>query len=257
MAAALISHDGSASIATIAGQQSRTEEVFLEVQSIGSAELKIVCGDISSSATWPMTRTCRMCLRLKPAWARIDGTIFFLIHHQGRRLRLIRDAKALREGGAPTYYFLDFVDEDEFETKAAVAAIRFERTGQPSRNNLYNDWLAVRGEYRPLPGQAWLPYSERRAQRRKTAKLIRFAKAIASDDLPLAERAGDSRYRIFSHDWGYVRVDRISPKVNLADSFEYTCGYNRKIEQSPNPQRAKALACAAALLLDFPHVANK
>lgn len=196
---------------------------------------------------------------IEAAWARIDGTIYFLIPFQDRRLRLIRDPKTIREGGAPTYHFLNLVDDAGFETKAAVAAIRFERSNQPSGKNLYNDWLAVRDRYRriPEPDMDWYTYSQRRAQRKRTAKLIRFAKTIPFNELPSAERAGPTRFRVFSPDWGYVRVDRTSPGLDLADSFEYKCGYNRNIQQSPDPVRVQAVACAAALLLDFPQLAGE
>jgi len=196
--------------------------------------------------------------QVEGAWARIDGAVHFLIAFPDRRLRLVRDPSAVREGGAPTYELQSYMDRREQEL-AAVAAIRFEQSNQPSRNNLYNEWLAVCEDFKPSDVKDGEPFllAKKRRQREKMCELIRFAKTLPFSDVPTVERVDPTRFRVSSVDWGYVRVDRSAPKLDLVDSFEYTCAYNRNIEQSPDPERARALACAAALLLDFPQLARK
>jgi hypothetical protein len=83
------------------------------------------------------------------AWARIDGTVHFLIAFPTYSLMLTRYPAASQDRRAPVYAVrecgrsapFDAAWDDEIRTKAAIAAIRFERTHEPSRNNLYNGWV--------------------------------------------------------------------------------------------------------------------
>jgi hypothetical protein len=60
-----------------------------------------------------------------------------------------KSLKYARLGGAanyetPWFSWLPYAERDKTSTLAKVAALRFERTHEPERHNLYNDWDKVK-----------------------------------------------------------------------------------------------------------------
>jgi hypothetical protein len=85
--------------------------------------------------------------RVERAWARIDGSVEFLLAFGEKKARNRKTLEYARLGGAPVYEMLaswsPFDDYEKRWSLAAVAALRFEQTGEPERHNLYNNWDIV------------------------------------------------------------------------------------------------------------------
>ena len=89
------------------------------------------------------------------AWARIDGSIAFLVSFAGKKARVTKIMEYARLGGAPAYHSINILGicepHDEYRKMcdlAALAAVRFERTHKPEENNLYNNWDIVQAHRR-------------------------------------------------------------------------------------------------------------
>ena len=102
------------------------------------------------------------------SWARIDGSVAFLVSFGDKKARIAKSLEYARLGGAPAYEAINLLgvcgaegDYGKLHERAAVAAIRFERAHQPERHNLYNDWDIVQA-HRRARDWAWDEESYRR-----------------------------------------------------------------------------------------------
>ena len=191
------------------------------------------------------------------ACARIDGSIIFLVSSGERKARTTKTLEYARLGGAPTYETSILgVPYDEYAktcTLVAVAALRFERNHRPEKHNLYNDWDKVQAHRRERD-RRWNENVYRREcvkeNRENLSRLLKLARA-APEKLPKvfsirsSGRQKDFRVRF---PWGAVWVQRY--QFSLLESPEYRC--NASCARAEDPDLARDLACAAAMLAEFP-----
>jgi hypothetical protein len=191
------------------------------------------------------------------AWARIDGSVEFLISFGKEKARITKTLEYVRLGGAPTWeisiFWVPYEEYAKTRTLAAVAVLRWERTHQPEKHNLYNDWDKVQAHRRETD-RRWDEDSYRRKRvkenREKLSRLLKLARA-APEKLPRvfsmrsSERQKDFQVRF---PWGTVRVQRYD--FSLLESLEYRC--NASCEKAEDPELARDLACAAAMLAEYP-----
>ena len=151
------------------------------------------------------------------AWARIDGSIAFLVSFGGRKARVTKSLEYARLGGAPAYHanIITVCDShDEYGKMcdlASLAAVRFERTHEPEKHNLYNDWDIVQA-HRRARDRAWDEESYRwervKQNRQELSKLLKLARSVP-EKLP---RVFSVRSDVFPKiyrvrfPWGVVRV---------------------------------------------------
>jgi hypothetical protein len=191
------------------------------------------------------------------AWARIDGSIRFLASFGERKACITKTTGYARLGGAPTYgtpiFWVPYEEYATTSTLAAVAALRFERTHEPEKHNLYNDWDIVQAHWRAWD-RRWDENLYRRQHvkqnREKLSKLLKLARA-APEKLPRvfsARSSGRQKNFRVRFPWGVVRVRRY--QFSLLESLEYQC--NESCTRTADPELARDLACAAAMLAEFP-----
>lgn len=196
--------------------------------------------------------------RVERAWARIDGSIEFLVSFDEEKGRVKKTLEYARLGGAPVYSSSFWRSGDYRRTSAlaAVAAIRFERDRQPEKHNLYNNWDIVQAHWRKRSGTRDEESDRqryRKEHREKLSKLLKLARAH-SEKLPgvikIRSIDGEKRF-LMQFTWGTVTVQK---RQTWFGSFEYHCqGASSKAE---DPELACYLACAAAMLAEFPRLAR-
>ena len=207
--------------------------------------------------------------RVERAWARIDGSVQFLVRFGNSTDIVTKDVQYARLRGAPTYsaWPLSWCSYDErarLSTLAEVAALRFERTYQPERHTLYNNWDIVQAHRRERD-QNWDEESYRRESikedRKKLSELLKLARS-APEKLPkvVSVRSFEREKRfLVRFAWGVVWVQqyRFSP----IEPPHYNCYSGTLSLETPpcakaeDPELAEDLACAAAMLAEFPTLA--
>lgn len=196
------------------------------------------------------------------AWARIDGSICFLVSFGNGKARVIETSSYARSGGAPVYGVMGIRSGRTYEewqrlsTLAAVAAIRFERTKSPERHNLHNDWDKVQA-YRRNFDRHWDEQGYRRerakADREKLSKILKMARATP-EKLPRVDgirSSGQEKHFLVCFAWGTVQVRRYEWPL---EPLRYQCWVSPN--QAEDSELARDLACAAALLAEFPRLAR-
>ena len=156
------------------------------------------------------------------AWARIDGRIEFLVSLGKRKARITKTPGYARLGGGPTYetsmIFWVFDEHiNRTRTLAAVAGLRYERTHEPEKHNLYNDWDKIQA-YRREVDRRWDQNAYRRKRmkknREKSSKLLKLARA-APERLPailnFRSTGRDRRFRV-RFPWGAVGLKGTSSR---------------------------------------------
>jgi hypothetical protein len=85
--------------------------------------------------------------QVERAWARIDGSVAFLVSFDGKKARVTKSLQYDRLAGSPEYDAINIFgicdpphDYGKMCDLAALAAVRFERAQEPEKHNLYNDW---------------------------------------------------------------------------------------------------------------------
>jgi hypothetical protein len=147
---------------------------------------------------------------------------------------------------------------------AEIAAVRFERTHAPEQHNLYNNWDIVQAHRRERD-RNWDEESYRRERikqaREKLSELLKLARS-APEKLPKVVSVhsfqGDKRFlvRFF---WGVAWVQRYG--TPLIEPPHYYCDSGTlSVDRSPcakaeDSELAEDLACAAALLAEYPKLA--
>jgi hypothetical protein len=193
------------------------------------------------------------------AWARIDRSIEFLVSWRGKKARFRKTLKFARLGGAPTFEishsWSSYNEYARRSTLAAVAALRFERVNKPETHNLYNNWDIEQAHRKELkksyPEDSFWPEQVTRS-RTRLSELLKLARA-APEQLPrvvsmrVVKREGDFLVRFA---WGAVKVRRY--QFSLLESMDYHC--ESSCERAENPKLAQDLACAAAMLAEFPRL---
>jgi hypothetical protein len=199
--------------------------------------------------------------QVERAWARIDGSIRFLVSFETEKTPVIRNLEYSRLGGAPVYETVwPFEDSDEYpdlSTLAAVAALRFERTHESERHNLRNEWDKVRAHEKELDirlkddSYRWELAKQDRAE---ASRLLKLARAIP-EQLPLVvsmRSSGRERNYLVRFPWGTVSVQRY--QFSLLESLQYHC--QSSCSRAEDPELAQDLARAAAMLAEFPRLAG-
>ncbi len=196
------------------------------------------------------------------AWARIDRSVRFLVSFGDNKTVVAKNLEYFRLGGAPSYNpgFLSWCTYDEsrrLSTLAAVAALRFGRTHQPERHNLYNDWDKVQAHRRELSRCCDEDSFQReweKERRKKLTELLKLARAIP-ERLPsvVSVRSFEQdRKFLVRFPWGVVGVKR--HRFSLLEPLEYRC--TSSCTRDEDPDLAQNLACAAAMLAEFPRLAR-
>jgi hypothetical protein len=155
--------------------------------------------------------------RIERAWARIDGSVRFLARFGNHTDLVTKSVEYARLGGAPVYStWLSWCSYDEHSKLSAlaeVAALRFERTHQPERHNLYNNWDIVQAHWRERD-RNWDEESYRRERikedRKKLSDLLKLARS-APEKLPkvVAVRSFErERKFLVRFAWGVAWVQR-------------------------------------------------
>ncbi|MDR3704096.1 MAG: hypothetical protein P4L56_30890 [Candidatus Sulfopaludibacter sp.] len=195
------------------------------------------------------------------AWARIDGRVSFLVSFGGKKARVTKSLQYSRLGGAPEYDanvlgICDPRDVCKMCDLAALAVVRFERTHEPEKHNLYNDWDIVQAHWRAFD-RRWDGESYRRERvrekRQKLSRLLKLARSVP-EKLPrvfsLRSDGNPKVYRV-RFPWGVARVRSYTWQSELPD---YDCrDLCRKAEDA---ELAGDLACAAVMLYEFPKLAG-
>ncbi len=207
--------------------------------------------------------------RVERAWARIDGSVRFLVRFGNCTDIVAKDLQYARLGGAPTYsawplFWCSYDERARLSTLAEVAALRFERTYQRERHNLYNNWDIVQAHRRERD-QNWEKESYRRESikedRKKLSELLKLARS-APEKLPkvVSVRSFEREKKfLVRFAWGVVWVER--HRFSLIEPLHYYCySGSLSVERSPcakaeDPELAEDLACAAAMLAEFPTLA--
>jgi len=86
--------------------------------------------------------------QVERAWARTDGRVEFLLSFGGgKTARVTKTLEYARLCGGPTYqvsmHSVPYEDYAKTRTLVDVAAVRFERTHEPEKHNVYIDWDKV------------------------------------------------------------------------------------------------------------------
>jgi hypothetical protein len=196
--------------------------------------------------------------RVARAWARIDRSVRFLVSFGDKKTVVTKNLKYFRLGGAPAYNsgFLSWCTYDEsrkLSTLAKVTALRFERTHQPERHNLYNDWEKIQAHRRELDRDSheesfrreWL--QERRKKLTELLKLARAAPERLPSVVSVRSFERDKKFLV-RFPWGVVGVER--HRFSLLEPLEYSC--NSSCTRDEDPELAQDLACAATMLAEFP-----
>jgi hypothetical protein len=138
-----------------------------------------------------------------------------------------------------------------------VAALRFERTDQPERHNLYNDWDKVRAHQREFSRSCEEGSFQReweKEKRKKLTELLKLARAVP-ERLPsvvsVRSFEQDKKFLV-RFPWGVVGVER--HRLSLLEPLEYRC--TSSCTRDEDPELAQDLACAAAMLAEFPRLAG-
>ena len=86
--------------------------------------------------------------------------------------------------------------------------------------------------------------------REKLSKLLKLARAASAELLTVSSVRSSGRQKDFRvrFPWGTVLVQKY--QFSLPESFEYHC--NASCAKAEDPERARDLACAAAMLAEFP-----
>lgn len=194
--------------------------------------------------------------RIERAWARIDGSVRFLVSFGDNKTVVTKNLEYLRLGGAPTYTagFLSWCTYDEsrrLSSLAALAALRFERTHEPERHNLYNDWDKVQAHERQLSrlcnedrfGRQWV-----KERRKVLTELLKLARAVPQQLPSVVSIRSFERDKKFlvRFPWGVVGVER--HRFSLLEPLEYRC--TSSCTRDEDPEVAQNLACAA----EFPRL---
>jgi hypothetical protein len=197
------------------------------------------------------------------AWARIDGSVAFLVSFGGKKARITKSPEYARLGGAPAYHainMLSICDPDDDYGKmcdlAAIAAVRFERAHEPEKNNLYNDWDIVQAHRRERD-RGWDEESYRRQRstenRQKLGKLLKLGRSVPKE-LPRVFSVSSNVYpKIYRvrFPWGVVRVRSYTAPFELPD---YDC--RDSCSKAEDSELACDLACAAVMFYEFPKLAG-
>lgn len=216
------------------------------------ARLSVLAGQPPSSEEPPVER----------AWARIDGSIEFLVAFGEGKVRDTKTLEYSRLGGGPSYESsissLPYEDYAKTSTLAKVATVRFERTHAPETHNLYNDWDKVQA-HRRESDRRWDENQYRRQcvkeNRETLSKLLKLARG-APKELPTVfsiRSSGSQKDFHVRFPWGTVWVQK--SQFSLIESFEYRC--NASCEKAEDPELARDLACAAAMLAEFPSLVGR
>ena len=201
--------------------------------------------------------------QVEHAWARIDGSVAFLVSFGGKKGRLVKSLEYARLGGAPAYEAINLLgvcgpegDYGKLHTLAAVAAIRYERAHQPERHNLHNNWDIVQA-HRRARDRAWDDESYRRERaredRQELSRLLKLARS-APEKLP---RVFNVRSNVFPKSyrvrfpWGVVWVESYTEPLEVP---HYDC--RDSCSGAEDPELARDLSCAAVLLYEFPKLAG-
>lgn len=198
--------------------------------------------------------------RVERAWGRIDGSVRFLVSFGDNKTIVTKNLEYPRLGGAPTYDagFLSWCTYDEsrrLSTLAAVAALRFERTHEPERHNLYDDWDKVQAHERKL-SRLYDEYPFERQwikeRRKKLTELLKLARAVPKRLPGVIGVHSFEAYKNFlvRFSWGVVAVE--SRRLSLLEPVEYRC--TSSCTRDEDPELAQDLACAAAMLAQFPRL---
>ncbi|MBV9399635.1 MAG: hypothetical protein JO062_16750 [Bryobacterales bacterium] len=165
-----------------------------------------------------------------------------------------------RLGGAPVYeasvWWVAFEEHAEMEILAKIAALRFERAHEPEKHNPYNDWdkkEAFNRRFRAEWNEESYWRERAKEDRTKAAALLRLARA-APERLPSVINVRSlKRSKAFTvqFPWGRVTVERY--RFPVFDSVGYRCHVSHA--KAEDPKVASDLACAAAMLAEFPRLA--
>ncbi len=203
------------------------------------------------------------------AWARIDGSVRFLVRFGNDRMSVTKHVEYCRLGGTPWYavWHLSWASHEEYSKISAlaeVAAVRFERKHEPETHNLYNNWEIVQAHRRERD-RDWDEESYRREcikeDRKKLSELLKLARS-APEKLPkvVNVRSFERETRfLVRFAWGVVWVQRY--RFPLIEPPHYYCSSGSvSVARSPcakaeDPELAEDLACAAAMLAEFPKLA--
>jgi hypothetical protein len=194
--------------------------------------------------------------QVERAWARIDGSVEFLISLGEKKARMSKSLEYARIGGAPAYTLhFSCYERPEMSTLAAVAAVRFERSHEPERHNLFNDWKVIQEERRLVRAESnsdEFALKWTKEKRLNLVRLLKLARAFA-DQLPNV--IGVRRHKhhttfLVRFSWGTISVAKW--QQSALESFEYGC--ESQCYRDTDPDRARDLACAAAMLAEFPRL---
>jgi hypothetical protein len=206
--------------------------------------------------------------RIERAWTRIDGSVRFLVRFGNHTDIVTKSVEYARLGGAPVYStwipWCSYDEHSKLSTLAKVAALRFERTHQPERHNLYNNWDIVQAHWRERD-RNWDEESYRRESikedRKKLSELLKLARS-APEKLPkvVSVRSFEREKKfLVRFAWGVVWVERY--RFSLIEPLHYYC-YSGTLSLARPPcakaedaELAEDLACAAAMLAEFPKLA--
>jgi len=192
------------------------------------------------------------------AWARIDGSVGFLVSFGEERGRVTKTVQYTRIGGAPLYSPWFWANRDDYPKASdldAVAAIRFEREHQPERHNLHNNWDIVQAHRRKHPWDEESYRRERasrcRAELSRLLKLARSSPGQLPEVVSVRSRDKEKEFRV-RFPWGDAQVRRY--RFSPLDPLDYSC--NTDCANADNSELARDLARAAALLAEFPGLAT-
>ena len=186
--------------------------------------------------------------RVERAWARIDGSVHFLISFGGHLDRVTKSLKYARLGGAATYetpWFSRLPYEERMSTLAKAAALRFERTHSPERHNLYNDWDKVQAHEREFDRDSGKESFRREwtaEKRKKLSELLKLARTVPERLPTVISARSFEAYKSFlvRFSWGVVAVE--SRRLSLLEPPEYRC--TSSCTRDKDPELAQDLACA-------------
>jgi hypothetical protein len=199
------------------------------------------------------------------AWARIDGSVAFLVSFGGKKARIVKSLEYARLGGAPACHGINTLDicgpHDDYGKMfdlAALAVVRFERTHKPERRNLYNNWDIVQA-HRRARDRPWDEYEESysrkrsRENRQRLSKLLKLARSVPEKLPTVFSMRSDGNQKIYRvrFPWGVARVRSYTWPFELPD---YDC--RDSCPKAEDAELACDLACAAAMLYDFPKFAR-
>jgi hypothetical protein len=149
----------------------------------------------------------------------------------------------------------DPAEPRERRTLAAVAALRFERTHRPETHNLYNEWDKLQAHWRELDRRCDMESFRRELAQENREKLSRILKLgrTVPEQLPqvVSMRTFEREKKfLLRFEWGVVWVRR--HRLSLLEPLEYDC--QGLCNKAKDPELARDLACAGALLAEFPRL---